>query len=108
MDVISVLLMAIAGLIANRILEWLKNVPWLSDDEKSKIHGPLADFLAWLSSFIVGWIMAYGATLFGLSDSPPALVGLGAVGTSKVWFEGQMSIRALRSLALFTGIKNGK
>jgi hypothetical protein len=104
MDAINVLLMSISGLLVNRVLEALKKVPWLTDEEKSKISGPLADALAFIFSVIMGWLMGLLA-----KDNPDMfLMGGGTWVWSKVWFEGTTLIRAFRSLALFSGLRNDK
>jgi hypothetical protein len=106
MDAINVLFMAVSGLLVNRILDALKKVPWLSDEEKTKIAGPLADALAVVFSVVVTWLMSLMA-----KDNPdvsPLVMTGGTWIWSKVWFEGTTLIRAFRSLALFSGLRNGK
>ena len=102
MDAINVLFMAVAGLLVNRVLDALKNISWLSDEEKSKITGPLADALAVVFSVVFSWIMG----LITGDTTDVLTMGGGTWISSKVWFELQLAIRTLRSWALFSGLRN--
>lgn len=95
MDQTAVFLGVVSGLVVNRVIEWLKLVPWLSDDEKSRITGPLADWLAWLLSIGTTYLLSVLVSLFGQSVSSTEMfyaTGTAAV-ASKLWYEGQKFFR---------------
>lgn len=90
----TILVHAVSGLLGNRIMAWFQEWTWLSDKEKSKLSGPLADWVSWVlaagSGYLSGWLgMANG--LLESGDLWP--YALGAVVSSKLWFEGQKAIR---------------
>lgn len=94
MDAVATLLIVLSGLLANRILIWFQNLPFLADEEKTKLVGPLADVLAWAFALISGYFISLLSQAFGLT--PPGgevMIALGAVPAAKGWYELQRAVR---------------
>lgn len=68
MEPITALLHTLAALASNRIMDWFKSWTWLSEEEKSKLSGPMADFVAWLTAAAAGLLLAWLGQALGLLD----------------------------------------
>lgn len=68
MEPITALIHALASLVANRLMDWFKSWTWLNEEERSRLAGPIADFVAWLVSAGAGLLLAWLGQAMGLLD----------------------------------------
>lgn len=97
MEPTTTLVNIISGLLANRVMAWFQEWTWLSDEEKSKLSGPLADWVSWVLAAASGYLLAWLGQTAGLIQAGELWpYALGAVVSSKLWFEGQKAVRNLK------------
>lgn len=68
MEPITALLYALGSLFGNRIMDWFKSWTWITEEEKSKLSGPLADAVAWVIPAVIGLLLTWIAQTVGLLD----------------------------------------
>lgn len=69
LKVIESFLVFVSALVTMYVTSWLRKLPLLSEDEKSKIVGLAADMVAGLFGAIIFVVLAYGAYLAKFLDS---------------------------------------
>jgi hypothetical protein len=85
---LAVGLAAAAGLLASALTDALKRIPWLTDGDKSKISGPLADLVAALVSVGSAYLLGYLGQVAGFLDQSGLWqVVIFAWPAAKGWFE---------------------
>lgn len=68
-DILAVMLGALAGLIAKYLTNAIKALPFLTEGDKDKITGPAATALAAVVSVAVGYILAYAGVAANFLDT---------------------------------------
>lgn len=85
---IALIVATLAGLLGTALTDAIKKIPFLNDEEKSKISGPAANLLAAVVSIITGYLMGYLGTAAGFLDSSGVWqVILFSWPAAKAWFE---------------------
>lgn len=88
LDWLALGLAAAAGLLGSRLTDAIKRIPWLTDGDKSKISGPLAELVAALLSVGSGFLLAYLGQVAGFLDQSGLWqVIIFAWPAAKGWFE---------------------
>jgi hypothetical protein len=81
-------LAALAGLLAYAVTDAIKRIPWLNDEEKSKISGPMANLVAAVVSIASGYLVgSFGQVAGFLDESGLWQVVVFAWPAAKAWFE---------------------
>jgi hypothetical protein len=84
----EVVLIAIGGKLSVQIMDAIKVLPWLSDEQKAQITGPLASLLSGIVSVVAGWLVGLVAAQAGwLTDAMPIKIGVLTYLASAGWFE---------------------
>lgn len=87
-DLIAAFLATLSGLLAVAVTDAIKRLPFLTDDDKSKITGPLANLLAAVVAVASGYIIGALGTVAGFLDASGVWqVILFSWPTAKAWFE---------------------
>lgn len=68
-DILALALGALAGLLSKYLTNAIKDAPFLSDENKSKISGPAAIFLAAVVSVVTGYILSMAGVAANFLDS---------------------------------------
>lgn len=68
-DVLAVMLGALAGLIGKYLTNAVKSLPFLTDEDKSKISGPAAIALAAVVSVVTGYVLSYAGVAANFLDT---------------------------------------
>lgn len=85
---IALVLATLSGLIITALTDAIKKLPFLNEEDQSKISGPAANLLAAVVSIIVGYLMGYLGTAAGFLDSSGVWqVILFSWPAAKAWFE---------------------
>lgn len=96
LNMLAVALAALAGLAGNRLTEAIKRLPFLTDEEKSKLSGLTADLVAFVLSTGVAYLITYltpAAQMLDQSGLWQVLVW--SWPAAKVWFETQQRRKAI-------------
>lgn len=69
LDLLALAVGALAGLIGKYLTNAIKDAPFLSDGDKSKISGPAAALLAGVVSILMGYLLSMGGVAANFLDS---------------------------------------
>lgn len=99
LSLLAVGLAALAGLVGMRLTAAVKNLPFLKDDEKSKLSGLMADLIAFLLStgiaYLIAWLTPLASTL---DRSGLWQVLLWSWPAAKAWYEAEQYRKNARSV----------
>lgn len=68
-DVLALALGALAGLVSKYLTNGIKSLPFLTDEDRSKVTGPAAILLAGVVSIVTGYVLSYAGVAANFLDS---------------------------------------
>jgi hypothetical protein len=84
---LELFLIAAGGKLSEQIISSIKELPWLTNEQKSQVSGPLARLLSVVISISAGWFIGYLALRAGiLADTLPIKIGIGTYVANQAWF----------------------
>lgn len=68
-EMVAALAAAVAALLGAAIVEWFKRLPFFTNDEKTRLSGPAAQFASLLITVVSGYLVAWLTQSLGALDN---------------------------------------